>query len=264
MSICVLTFLPGKSDAQTDAKPAFETLTIRSDILEEQRQMRIALPTKYHTGDKAYPLVFVLDGDVNFEFTVGITHYLANYELVPQLLVVGLDNTDRNRDFTPSKSTKYTDDFPSAGGGQTFLRFLREEAIPALETHFRIASDRILIGHSLGGLCAVNALIHAPDLFSGFVAISPSIWWNDRELFPGIETFLKGRDSLKKRIFLSRADEGSKNIEDIKRLNQAILDSGPDDCTVTLRLFPEENHVSTAVVSTSNALMWIFAEGKVP
>ena len=59
-------------------------------------------------------------------------------------------------------------------------------------------------------------------------------------------------------IYLSRADESPQNTEDLLRLERLFKDFAPQDCVIQLQLFPEENHASTAIVSTSQALMKIF------
>ena len=106
---------------------------------------------------------------------------------VPELIVVAVPNTNRTRDLTPTHSTVGGDGEESpfleaSGGGDAFLDFLRNELIPHVEARYRTKPYRILVGHSFGGLLALHAFLEAPDVFQGYVAIDPSLWWDDEVL----------------------------------------------------------------------------------
>lgn len=72
-----------------------------SEILDEDRQLEIHLPESYNTSDKKYPVVELLDRNYNFIHTIGITKFLYLNWLVPEMIIVGVRNTHRNKDLTP-------------------------------------------------------------------------------------------------------------------------------------------------------------------
>jgi hypothetical protein len=98
----------------------------------------------------------------------------------PRMIVVGVVNTDRNRDFTPTCRPEQAGmKFPTSGGSARFRRFLIEEALPVVDATFRTRPFRILAGWSLGGLFTVDTLLSETPVFDAYLAVSPSLWWDD-------------------------------------------------------------------------------------
>ena len=100
---------------------------------------------------------------------------------IPELIVVGVPNTDRTRDLTPtrnaSRPTGGSDpSLRGSGGGDAFLAFLRDELIPTVDAAYRTTDYRILVGHSFGGLMSLHAFLSEPALFQAHLAIDPSVF----------------------------------------------------------------------------------------
>ncbi len=62
------------------------------------------------------------------------------------------------------------------------------------------------------------------------------------------------RTTLNKYIFISRANESEKNIADAKSLTNIYESFDFAGCNIGFHLYPDENHASTLIVATSNAL----------
>jgi len=166
-----------------------ETFVIHSNILGEDRRVVIYNPDK--VGGNVlpfYPVLYLLDEN-DMSMVTGMVKYLSAYnEQLPAMLVVGIDGGDqRMRDLTPTHSLydnmgKLDPDpngwLQPSGGGDKFLRFMREEVIPFVEKRYRTAPFRIFAGHSVGGLTAVHALTAHPDMFNAYLAVAPSLWWD--------------------------------------------------------------------------------------
>lgn len=253
--------LPLLSQA-TDFKPEpiarAEEVKIRSAVLNEERELRISKPRSYDQSQASYPVLYVLDADLNFHVTAEIVRYLSAYSLIPEMLVVGVTNTDRNRDMTPNKPKEEGARLATAGGAGNFLKFLGDEAIPFIEKSYRAQPDRTIVGHSLSGLLAVHALLARPDLFSTYIAISPALWWNKFEYFDKIQAYYQSHPSLKKALYVSLADESERDPAVYTRLQDALTKSAPKDLNVQVQFFKQENHISTAIVSVTNALLKLF------
>lgn len=78
-----------------------KTETIYSELLKEDRILEIHLPKNYGESDKIYPVLYLLDSYFNFSHAVGSVEYLHLNRLIPEMIIVGIRNTHRNRDLTP-------------------------------------------------------------------------------------------------------------------------------------------------------------------
>jgi predicted alpha/beta superfamily hydrolase len=164
------------------------TMTFFSPSLNEERAVNIYVPASY-TSDtsKSYPVIYLLDGsaDEDFIHIAGLVQFatFSWAQLIPESIVVGISNVDRKRDFTyPTQNIKDKKDFPTTGGSEQFIRYLETELQPFIGKQFRVTEERTLIGQSLGGLLASEILWTRPHLFSNYVIVSPSLWWDDNSL----------------------------------------------------------------------------------
>ena len=154
---------------------------ISSRVLSETRVIDVSLPASYGTDSmRRYPVLIVLDGDVEQQIAATTARFYAETSQIPELIVVGVRNTNRGRDFTPALRPDFPapPEIPVAGGADNFLDFLSDELVPYIDHHYRTAPLRVLAGHSLGGLFAIYTLGHRPTLFTGYIVMEPSVWWN--------------------------------------------------------------------------------------
>jgi predicted alpha/beta superfamily hydrolase len=151
------------------------TIQLPSKILNEERQLDIYLPPRYNLTNARYPVVILLDGEQNFLHTVGSSNFLAGTGDLPQLIIVGIPNTNRNRDFTPTATAQN----PSGGGAEKFISFMRNELLPNIDHNFRTVPFRILIGNSLCGMFTLYQLVRHGDLFQGYIVISPYLRYDN-------------------------------------------------------------------------------------
>ncbi len=165
-----------------------ERITIRSEVLGEDRTVLVWRPEAYERSARRFPVLYVLDAEYFFEQAVSAVQFLSElgYERgqhsIPEMIVVGVVNIDRERDYTPSHAPSQSRgrlSFPTSGGAAAFQEFLARELVPLVDSRYRTHPHRILSGWSLGGLFAVYAYLETPELFSRYLAISPSLWWDD-------------------------------------------------------------------------------------
>ena len=183
-------------------------LTIKSGVLAEEREILVRTPAGYEANKLSYPVLYMTDGDAHMGHTASTIEFLARNGRISELIVVGIINTDRTRDLTPTKATGAgAAQFPTAGGADKFLNFIESELIPEIEKRYRVQPYRILAGHSLGGLFAIHAMISRPQLFKSYVAVSPSLQWSDEATLKRAEAFLKERKELSATLFMSIGNE---------------------------------------------------------
>ncbi|WP_297096600.1 alpha/beta hydrolase-fold protein [uncultured Draconibacterium sp.] len=180
--------------------------SLYSNILKESREIYIQLPENYDPdGAQKYPVVFVLDGEV-FLPTVSNVHDFYSGGFIPEMVLVGISNKqNRTRDLTTSTiTTKYGMPFNEKNGeAEHFLKFIEKELIPYIENKYRVSNFRTLIGHSYGGLFTIYSLINRPDLFTNYIAIDPSLDWDDQKLINDAKGVLAYQSFKNKALFMS-------------------------------------------------------------
>ncbi len=172
-----------------------------SKVLDQEREIWIYKPDAYYDmneADTRYPVVYVMDGESQFISTAAIIEQLSSpgtaNDVIPQMMVVGIVNINRNVDLTPplEEDTNFGS-VEFSGGADKMAAFMREELIPYIDDHYTTSDHRVLIGHSLGGLYVLNTLIHHQDLFTNYLSIDPFTAW-DKERFSQVvqDSFLIG------------------------------------------------------------------------
>jgi len=180
--------------------------SLYSENLKEQRKFYIQLPPSYEANsDVKYPVVFILDGEVLLPAVHNVQGFYSG-GFTPEMVLVGVSNgQNRTRDLTTSKiDQKYGMPFNEENGeAETFSKFIGSELIPYIEKNYRVTSYRTLIGHSYGGLFTINTLLKHPELFSNYLAIDPSLDWDDQKLLLEAEEILQTKDYHGKSLFMS-------------------------------------------------------------
>ncbi|MEP6921251.1 MAG: alpha/beta hydrolase-fold protein [bacterium] len=196
------------------SSPAFaqvgtiKRLTIKSTVLGEDRVILVRTPAGYDTNKLSYPVLYMTDGDAHIAHSSTTVEFLARNGRMSEMIIVGIPNTDRTRDLTPTAAVgPNAAQFPTAGGADKFLKFIETELIPEIEKNYRVQPYRVLAGHSFGGLFALHAMITRPELFKSYIAVSPSLQWSDEATLKRMEAFLAGRKELDATLFTSLGNE---------------------------------------------------------
>jgi predicted alpha/beta superfamily hydrolase len=158
-------------------------------------------------ANRRYPVVYVLDGSSQDIHTASTAALMARIALMPPVIVVGIPNVSgegRQRDYTPPTMAMDQDvaDSPR-GGADGFLAFLESELIPDIERRYRTTSERMLAGHSRGGLFVAWSLIASPDLFQARFAHSPALWRENVAIAEMLDQFLTATPSLASFYYMS-------------------------------------------------------------
>lgn len=178
----------------------------------------ISLPRSYETLNRAYPVLYVLDGNGLFTSVRDITEILQIPNHVPEMIIVGIGYPEatymdtlglRGRDLTfhelsSGEITASGYPFEETGGGFQFLDFLQEELIPFIEKTYRAKEgDRGLVGWSLAGSAGLYSMFHQPGLFRRIISISPSFDLSGAGIPPLEETYSDQNTSLEVELFVA-------------------------------------------------------------
>jgi predicted alpha/beta superfamily hydrolase len=271
ISFCFLLVLSltTQLNAQPDSNAIViaTTKVLHSKILGEDRKLYIHTPAGMKT-DEAYPVLYLLDGGEHIEMVAGqITYLSESYKIIPQMIVIGIANTDRVRDLTPTHSIIGPDGKPdtsvnamgrNSGGGERFLQFMKEELMPYIESKYPTAAYRILSGHSLGGLLGIYAMAYHPDYFNACIAISPSLQWDKGSLLQPIANRLSGTGNQKRVLFLSDAAEGEAFHRNQVLLDSLVREKQNSNMHWGYQSYPGEAHAAAPVKAFYDGIRTIF------
>lgn len=208
--IVLVLLLSNASIALQDTKPFVlsntQIISLSSKHTGREHELVVVYPASYNTDpDKKYPVLYYLDAYWDTPLLVS-TYGNLNYDNeVPEFIMVGL-SYPAAANYGKERRLDYTFSAADAGSGKShlFLEFIRQEVAPLIEKRFRgTSSDRVIAGSSLGGLFAITAAYQAPDFFSGVIAISPAVEWNNQALFKLDEEYFKTHKTLNGHMFIS-------------------------------------------------------------
>jgi len=275
-------FFSFKASAQTVApikSDLGDVVTIHSGILKEDRRILIYAPKDSANPEKKYPVVYVLDADNHFAQMVEYSKYLSRQDVyvIPPLIVVGITNTDRSRDLTPSHSnldysgksdTTANSPYKNSGGNELFLQFIQKELMPYVTSNYKTQPYRIFAGHSFGGLTTINCLINYPDMFNAYIAVSPSFWWDRKFLLKLADKKLNAGSTLSKTLFFSDGDEGSSPGStfhtDVLKFDSLLKKRNIKGLNFEYITYPLESHMTVPVKSYYDGLRFIYRQWQLP
>ena len=133
---------------------------------------------------------------------------------------------------------------PITGGSAKFIDFIEKELLPYIKASYKTNDTTYLIGQSLGGLVASEILLKKPELFSNYIIVSPSLWWDDEALLKEAPTLLARQNDTKKWVYISVGTEGKKMEEGAAGLVKVIKNSGKENMKVDFVPLPKETHAT--------------------
>jgi predicted alpha/beta superfamily hydrolase len=222
-----------------------ETFTINSDVLHEVRRINVYTPAVYMDSPSVrLPVLYMPDGGMAEDFlhVAGLVQVsTGNYTMRPFILV-GIENTERRRDMTgPTTVHRDSTIAKHVSGSAPFRKFIRTELMPRIKSRYRTTNETAVVGESLAGLFIVETFLREPDLFDTYIALDPSLWWNNHELVDKAGAMLRARAPNRKRIFLANSDEPE--LADLTKKFADILKAGAVPGLEWYYMpFPDEGH----------------------
>ena len=260
--------------------------SVYSKILKEQRKVWVYVPNVNNgqqDTSQHYPVVYLLDGDGHFESVVGMIQQLSQVNgntIVPEMIVVGIPNTDRTRDLTP---THIASDPPmmdsnfskSTGGGENFTAFIEKELMPHIDSMYPTQKFKMLIGHSFGGLTVMNIITNHTKLFNAYIAIDPSMWYDKEQFLKATEKKLTSQKYNGTSLYLGIANtmsEGmtleklkkdtttdTRHIRSIFAMDKFIKANPQNGLKFASKYYADDDHGSVPLTSEYDGLRFIFS-----
>lgn len=285
--ILLAAFVTMAGEAQTSDNIIIGKVdSVYSGILKEKRKVFVYVPNMkpgMQTVSQRYPVVYLLDGEGHFESVAGMIQQLSQVNgntVVPEMIVVGIPNTDRTRDLTP---TRIISDPPmmdsnfskSTGGSENFARFLEKELIPHIDSLYPTQPFRVLIGHSFGGLTVMNIITNHTKLFNAYIAIDPSMWYDKENFLRATQKKLTAQNYNGTRLFVGIAntmDEGmtlekmkkdtstnTRHIRSIFAMDKFIRSNPKNGLLYASKFYGDDDHGSVPLISEYDGLRFLFS-----
>ena len=191
--------------AQEKVEPVAETskfvekIQLRSKVFGNTRTIRVLLPPGYHETQnryRRYPVVYLNDGVMVFHaFEIEKqTHELIDSKTIKPIIFVGIDNggstdkaknpdTDRAYEFLPYPDVGFAPDLiyepdPPNPAGMKYPQFL-DEVRALVDAKYRTKTgpeNTGVGGFSYGGVAALYAAMHHPDIYGMLLLESTPLW----------------------------------------------------------------------------------------
>ena len=150
----------------------------------------------------------------------------------------------------------------TSGGGRPFLNFIKNELMPYIEANFKTQNYNILIGHSLGGLLALNSFMDSDTPFNAFISIDPSIWWDEKLMVEKTNNIPTA--SFEKKLYIATANQGESNYERNKkrhdRLFELLVQKSQQPELLNIHYFENENHRSVPFQAIYDGLKFVYSK----
>ncbi len=235
-----------------------DLLKFESKILDEKRPIQVYLPDSYSDSSKKYPVFYILDAGSNAQSAAIISRRKSMYNAhFPEMIVVGINNVNRNRDFeTPD-------------GAEKMLRFIETELIPYIDKSYRTENYRILFGHSSTGHFSLYALSKSPELFNSYINLTPHITW-EHALYAknSFSEFMSEQKKITNKIYLGFSDSDRYQNNAYKSSYlwiDSLIQAYPDKIKeIRFEIIEREDHWSEPLIGIYKGLDYIFYSWRVP
>ena len=242
----------------TDPIPTHKIFKIKSNILGETRVITVWTPPDYDTSEKSYPVLYMLDGGINEDFPhiANTISGLVEQGKIAPLLIVGIKNTERRRDLTGASDIKSDATIaPISDGASQFRNFINTELFSEVSKYYRVNDKRAIVGESVAGLFIVETLLLEPEMFDIYIAMDPSLWWNNSNLVRNASRQLKLMPKQPVRFWFAGSD-----AEDIfqytEQLSEILDSNAPENLEWTYLPQPEEHHHTIFRATKESAFNW--------
>ena len=213
------------------------TYSIPATAFEGDRRVTVRLPAGYaEQPEMKFPVVYVIDGgpEQDFPHIAGIAQSRDMNWSFGRFILVGIETVNRRAEISPPVRPEALAEYQESlgatpGGSENFRRFIAADVKPWVEANFRTDGHDAVMGESLAGLFIMETLMKQPELFDDWIAVSPSMWFDDMKLAREAASMMPAAAGGKERIYLTLANEGYRHEEGVERLVDALRSSAPAD-----------------------------------
>ncbi len=232
--------------------------------VNRQRKIRLYLPPDYQQSQRAYPVLYMHDGQNLFddstsyagEWGVDETLDKLHQQGKLSLIVVGIDNGEDKRmnELSPWPNS----DYGTAEGGH-YMKFIVDVVKPYIDSNYRTLADvnnTAIMGSSMGGLISHYGIFEYSEVFSKAGIFSPSYWYSDK-VYEFTDS--KKLNPSARLFFLMGEKEGVDMVSDMNRMIAQIKKQGLSETQISASTIKGgEHHESFWRAHFERAILWLF------
>ena len=200
-----------------------KSIQIKSSILDESREIYISLPPNYNQNVHDYPIILIIDGEFMFDIARSMTTLWASRNYMPESIIIGLPNPTNDKRFEMALEVKGDNGkvyYQGGGDPKTYIQFFKNELFPFLEKHYRVNTNRTIVGLSPTSGAVYQAFWGDSDLFRHYISINGGI---SSHLTSGKtvgETLISSLKNHNNSTLYIGQTKRVKEIQDARELNQ--------------------------------------------
>ena len=197
----------------------------------------------------------MLDGEWNFELVASYLDYMFDNDAFPEMIVTGVQNVNRNRDYVPREDASFRD----TGKADDFLEFVKEDWVDFIDYDYSSSQKRVLVGHSFGGVFTLHALFKEPELFDAYIALGSSAWIADRVLFEEADAFFADASGADAFVYMAVGEgDGGPTLPSSTDLAHLFEENAPESMDWTFDITPKTDHFKNFVSGMHDGFMALF------
>lgn len=236
---------------------------LQSEALGEARRINVYVPPGYAGGSAAYPVLYLIDGGVEQDFVhiAGLSQHATISASFREMIVVGIETVDRRRElaFPATSDANLRVDYPTHGESAQFRAFIADEVKPWVEQRYRTDGFDAVIGESLAGLFVAETFLRQPELFDGYIAIDPSLWWDNAALALQARALVTAQPDGEHVFYMAVANGVAQMRFGQGVLAQVMNTAAPDGVSFTYEVMDDEEHSTIYHRAALNGLRIVFA-----
>lgn len=243
---------------QQDPIPTHDTFKINSKAIGETRTINVWFPEDYAKSKDSLPVIYMPDGGTaeDFPHIANTMNALIKANKIPPFLLVGIENTVRRRDLSGSTEVEKDKEIaPLIGGAPKFRTFIKDELFPEINKRYRTKNTKGIIGESLAGLFIMETFMTQPEMFDYYIAMDPSLWWNNHYLVRTAKEHLAKFPEGNKRLWFA----GSSALDiakHTKNLAKILTTENNKNLIFQYSNEPKEEHATIYRATKEKALIW--------
>lgn len=231
--------------------------SLHSGILKQERLIQVFLPAGYKAGSTAkYDVLYVLDGgNWNTGLIAQLQRFIENEGQMPPTIIVSVMGIDRNKDLTPTHITGWE----TSGEAANFLGYIKNELVPYINKNYPSNGVNTLWGHSLGAMFVIYTLFNEPAVFKSYIAVDPSLWWDDSYVPKMAASKLPALGGLPISLFITGRKGPDFNGMRIDTMEMILKKIAPASLNWKVTPYTDETHSSVRLKSVYDGLKFIYS-----